>query len=226
MMVFAIRSPDFFLSERQYDLNNLESHCFTKKDKTMFLYNVICNMVLPFLLNFIPAVVILILNLTLWFYIVNYTKTSDQLSISTNRRRISNSQKSHYMTIIIIGIWLLLTTIPYYLFCTYYWFMNLQKNFQGTSFILIMQGITSAFFNMNHCLNFVIYLLFHQDFREGFFGYLIKLFNLVLCLNLNVNMCTVQTPDRRNNQTKISKKTKKQYFKAAQEISNMSLSEL
>ncbi len=230
-MVFAIRSPDVFLSQRQYldDVTSLdEDYCTTIEDNThsLFYFNAICNMTLPFLLNFIPAVVILVLNLTLWFYILNYTKTSDHLSVSgTSRRRISNSQKSHYMTIIIIGIWLLLTTVPYYLFCTYYWFMNLQSNFQGTSFILTIQGITSAFFNLNHCLNFIIYILFHQDFREEFFAYLVRLFNFVLCLRLDVNMCRDKST-RRSNGPKLSNRSKKMFFKAAREISNLSVSDL
>jgi len=70
-VVFAIRSPDVFLSQRQYldDVTSLdEDYCTTIEDNThsLFYFNAICNMTLPFLLNFIPAVVILVLNLTLW----------------------------------------------------------------------------------------------------------------------------------------------------------------
>lgn len=83
-------------------------------DQILHVYIIYCNIFIPLVLNIIPAIVILILNLTLWFFMKNYTKTistkqfineTANMSLTMNvRRNITKSQKSHYFTIIILGI--------------------------------------------------------------------------------------------------------------------------
>lgn len=161
-------------------------------------------------MSIIPAIVILILNLTLWFFIKNYTKTISTkqflsepvlTNASSNlnvRRNITKSQKSHYFTIIMLGIWLLFTTIPYNTLTTYYWISELRLINAKTRLSLTIQGVSSAFFNLNHCFNIIIYTIFHKDFRLCFRNLLIKVFNLnPVCL---VNMSYFKSKRARNAQ--------------------------
>jgi hypothetical protein len=156
----------------------------TIHEKIMHVYIIYCNIIMPLFLSIIPAIVILILNLTLWFFMKNYTKTISSKPIETNartnksfqiKRQITKSQKSHYFTIIIMGIWLLFTQIPYNVLTTHYWISELRLMNIKTRLSLTIQGISSAFFNLNHCLNIIIYILFHKDFRLCLKNLLIKL---------------------------------------------------
>ena len=164
------------------------------------------------IVNIIPAIVILILNLTLWFFMKNYTKTisakqflSEPVNTSVNvRRNITKSQKSHYFTIIILGIWLLFTTIPYNILTTYYWISELRLINIKTRLSLTIQGVSSAFFNLNHCFNIIIYTTFHKDFRLSFKNLLIKLFNLNPMCQLNMNyLKSKQTKKEINQNNKL-----------------------
>lgn len=150
-----------------------------------FVYIYICNIIIPVLLNLIPAVLILVLNLILWFFIRNYTMKSKKGNKNkprgTGSSNLSSTQKSHYFTIIILGIWLLVTTVPYYLFNLDYWFLVIsdrESSILTTLKFLIRQGISSVFFNFNHCLNIIIYIIFHRDFQRKVLSNLIKVFNL------------------------------------------------
>lgn len=151
-------------------------------------------------MSILPAIIILILNLTLWFFMKNYTKTistkqilsesvkNTNLNVNT-RRNITKSQKSHYFTIIILGIWLLFTTIPYNTLTTYYWISHTELRLINakTRLSLTIQGISSAFFNLNHCFNIIIYTIFHKDFRLSFRNLLIKFFNLNPMCQINLS---------------------------------------
>ena len=161
----------------------------TIHDQILHVYIIYCNIFIPLIVSILPAIIILILNLTLWFFMKNYTKTistkqilsesvkNTNLNVNT-RRNITKSQKSHYFTIIILGIWLLFTTIPYNTLTTHYWISELRLINAKTRLSLTIQGISSAFFNLNHCFNIIIYAIFHKDFRLSFRNLLIKLFNL------------------------------------------------
>ena len=139
------------------------------------------------MLHIIPTVAIVLLNMVLWFYIRNYTKTSKNLTQGeVKRREISSAQKSHYFTIIILGLWLLVTIIPYFMFNTIYWYMILrQMNVERSWQFLMLQGVSSVFFNLNHCVNILIYLIFHKDFKIEFLAILVRLFNLNPVVKIN-----------------------------------------
>ena len=164
----------------------------SSESKIRFIYVVYCNMIVPLLLNIIPALIILILNLFLWFFIRRYTShivsvnkgiLGNRLSVVTNlqSRTMTKTQKSHYLTIIIMGIWLLITSIPYYSLCTYHWATSLRvliQNDDRERIQMTIQAVSSAFFNSNHCINIIIYILFHKDFRYNTIKLFINLFNL------------------------------------------------
>lgn len=136
-----------------------------------YIIHIICDIILTLVLNFVPALIIMLLNFYLWHFIVKYKKTaSAELGASSHgqQRRMSKSQKSHYITIIMIGIWLLLTSIPYHLFCFYYKIYGYQNSY----LFMAVQGVTSAFFNLNRCLNIFIYTCFHSDFQKVALKYL------------------------------------------------------
>lgn len=84
-----------------------------------------------------------------------------------SKSRVTKAQKSYYFTIIMLGIWLLLTTIPYYSTYLYYWATSLRFINDRTRFHMSVQAVSSAFFNSNHCINIIIYLMFHKDFRSN-----------------------------------------------------------
>jgi hypothetical protein len=104
----------------------------------------------------------------------------------SNKRTMTNAQKSHYIAIIILGIWLLLTATPHYTLYLYYWATKLEFIADHSRLHFTIQAIFSAFFNSNHCINIVIYLIFHKDFRTTFFRALCDLFNLNPFVRINV----------------------------------------
>lgn len=170
------------------------------------------SILLPIILNIIPANLIILLNTILIIKIINYDRSQgtgsfacysemknnplivannesiDGNSINykkdkyitrkssipqiNNYRRMSGSQMSHFIVIIVIAGWLLFTTAPYYvmLYMTY---------FDGykTDIFLKIQFITSVLFNSNHCLNIIIYVCFHNNFRDHLFTFIGNLSN-------------------------------------------------
>lgn len=145
------------------------------------LYIIICDIIIPLVFNIIPSIFVLILNGFLFFYMRNYTKVKksdpSQLTSGTSLRRIQKTttkqltvtQKSHFLTIIILGIWLLITSVPYYSLQTLYWIFRLIfiEDSMPNLFDYRVQAISSVFFNSNHCINILIYLLFHKSFRSS-----------------------------------------------------------
>ncbi|RNA11445.1 hypothetical protein BpHYR1_009889, partial [Brachionus plicatilis] len=179
----------------------------TDSPTSHLVYIIYCNIIIPLVFNIMPALVILILNLTLWFFMRQYTKiiTRGPSEISkgfltnyhisrSSRRAITTTQKSHYFTIIILGFWLLLTNIPYYTFFTYYWAHNLRLIQDTTRVHLTIQAISSAFFNSNHCINIIIYMVFNRDFRLSAIKILFNIFNLNPIIKLNPMYFKVSTP--------------------------------
>jgi hypothetical protein len=85
-----------------------------------------------------------------------------------------------------LGVWLLLTSIPYYTLCTYNWAIGLglisdKARFTNTS----IQPLSSAFFNSNHCTNILIYIMFHRGFRAQLFEFIAAFFNLNPLVKMN-----------------------------------------
>jgi hypothetical protein len=179
--------------------HHFHNHKITRQGFAFVIYS---NLIIPILFNILPAIVILILNTILWLFMKRYTSQTNRLmtgsrriinsqlssrvnqtvkTTTTNRSRrpLNKMQKSYYFTIIVLGIWLLLTTIPYHLLFTYRWantlhiirFENLDSIFNN------LQIISTVFYNSNHYINILIYLVFHRDFRLKFFAMLVNLFN-------------------------------------------------
>ena len=91
---------------------------------------------------------------------------------STNQRpaKISQTQKSHYFVILVVAIWTVLTTMPYYSLNTYLLLFRLEifeNQSSDTKVIRIAQIISSIFFNSNHCINFFIYFRFYNEFKHS-----------------------------------------------------------
>ena len=79
-----------------------------------------------------------------------------------NVRKPVSIKKSYCIFIIISASWAILTSIPYYCLNTYLLTFQLNfflKNFNLKS-ALSVQIISSAFFNLNHCVNFLLYFTF------------------------------------------------------------------
>jgi hypothetical protein len=221
-----IKLPELFLSQREFRTNTLNntnssvslsdtkllSSCesltlanrfvSTKKVKQQ-LYVIYCNIVLPILLNLIPALVIIILNSILWLSVHRYTNQI-KLSITTKKRETSlgaivdnnddslvikkkamtTVQKSHYFTILCIGLWLLFTSVPYYSLNTYYWVTTLSLIEDHSEWPMTIQAISSAFFNLNHCFNILIYLTFHRDYRNNSIILILNVLNNIPYVNI------------------------------------------
>jgi hypothetical protein len=98
-------------------------------------------------------------------------KTSMKTFISNANQRpvkISQTQKSHYFVILVVAIWTVLTTMPYYSLNTYLLLFRLElfnNQSSDTKVIRIAQIISSIFFNSNHCINFFIYFRFYNEFK-------------------------------------------------------------
>jgi hypothetical protein len=85
-----------------------------------------------------------------------------------------------------LGVWLLLTTIPYYTLSTYNWAIGLGLISDKARITNMgIQAISSAFFNSNHCINILIYVFFHGIFRAKFFELLAACFNLNPFVKMN-----------------------------------------
>jgi hypothetical protein len=200
ILILAIKSPQIILAQRTF-LNDpiqlLENNsiscnfsdltqdmlpiCHECDNENKKLYIIICGIILPILLNIIPTILILILNITLLVNLKNYKNRTLNL-ISKQRNKTvkqlkATRQKSHHFTIIIIGIWLLLTSSPYYTINTIIRLSNLNiSNFVISENFYLYQAIFSVFFNSNHCINIIIYFIFHKTFRFKSMKILFKLF--------------------------------------------------
>ena len=172
-------------------------------NKALIFY---CSIVSPLLFHLLPSLIILILNgmLEKEMYYANrqtYSETEiDLLNVRTlstdfsgksakkaplvtmrrfNSKESSKFQKSHYVVIFVLSIWTTLTTIPYYLFNSYFSLFQLNFIFikLNKQTITTIQIISSVFFNSNHCINFFIYLSFYTEFRNILKSAFLKLFS-------------------------------------------------
>ena len=128
---------------------------------------------MPMIFNLLPAMLILATNVTLCLMMrKNKNKKNEILqktSINSlncvnklnNFHKMSKSQKSHFFTIISLGIWQVFTNIHYYVLITFDHARLLRiTNLKHTR----LQAVSSIFFNSNHCVNILIYLIFYKDF--------------------------------------------------------------
>ena len=98
---------------------------------------------------------------------------SSQFSVH-QKKRLSTFQKSHYSVILVSAFWTILTSIPYYTFKSYF-LLNELDIFKDTLYphtVFKIQILSSIFFNLNHCINFFIYICFHDEFRASFLKFI------------------------------------------------------
>jgi len=105
-------------------------------------------------------------------------------SKNTQQKKLSVNQVSHYLTIIIVGFYFILSTIPYGIILTFQNSLTLNLNYflETKSDYLSNQlwvrfGIFREWviifrilFISNHCFNFFLYLLFNRLFRKTLFN--------------------------------------------------------
>lgn len=142
------------------------------------------------ILVILPATIILVLNTILFIKIINHDKLKQNIrlrfTLSKEKRkrikdkekaeeekklrlpsaRINNyhplnrAQKSHFVVIIMIGLWLLLTEVPFNLLILIIKFGGKYEKFY------LMQFASSIFLNSNHCINIFIHIFFHDMFYK------------------------------------------------------------
>ncbi len=99
---------------------------------------------------------------------------------------MNKNQKSYFLTIIMLSVWLLLTSIPYYALSTYDWAIALGLiSDRARIKDMSVQRISSAFFNSNHCINILIYIFFHRSFRAKLLEFAAACFNLNPIIKMN-----------------------------------------
>jgi hypothetical protein len=109
----------------------------------------------------------------------NKTNVHSLESIGTfNRKRICQTQKSHYIIILTTSMWSMLTSLFYYTNTTFYLILQVKfnKNFEILKKLTMIQLFSSVLFNSNHFINFFIYIIFYADFRAILKNYLLKVF--------------------------------------------------
>ena len=155
-----------------------------------------CSLVSPLIFNIVPWTFIFILNVLLAKEMCHHNGNSDpnanrstNVSYSTrntvicinrnqsvvtvtrsNNREQSTTQRSHYIVIFVSSLWSILTSIPYYCLNNYFYIfqLNFFSHYFEVKTIITSQAISSVFFNLNHCINFLIYLSFYSEFRKFF----------------------------------------------------------
>jgi len=173
---------------------------------------VYCSLVSPLIFHLIPLITILVLNSWLVKEIICYYTRQKRHSINnlarksitamfsfsenqkirsnslaaymrcTRSKKINNTQKSHYIVILISSLWSILTSIPYFTFNPY--FSLYQADFFkidddiSLEKLMMTQMISSILFNSNHFIIFFIYLSFYDEFRNCLiFGFFFKICN-------------------------------------------------
>ena len=97
------------------------------------------------------------------------SSATSQLNQSfNNKKKLTKSEKSHYFVILVSGMWIILTSIVYYTFNSYFSFIDLGmfSNLFNLKTAMIIQTISSVVFNFNHSINFFIYYCFHEEFKN------------------------------------------------------------
>ena len=113
-------------------------------------------------------------------------------------RKISVNRISHYISIIVLGFYFILSTIPYGVMLSLQNNSTLKLNYflepneiykdkQWVRFGLYRQLVacTKLFFISNHCLNFFVYILFNHMFRHVFKNSIISVFSFCKLLFSN-----------------------------------------
>lgn len=128
-------------------------------------------------------------------------KSKSLLSININREKVNNmlskislNQLSHYITIIALGFYFIITTIPFSIMLALMNKLTLKLNYHlpdQESYLndetWIKYGhyrdyvmLFKLFFISNHCLNFFFYLLFNRQFSSTLIGLLVNCKNRIV----------------------------------------------
>ena len=155
--------------------------------------NSYCSIVSPTILNSLPLLAILVLNILLIIEKVKkyfHHKTSLRYSLKSlielqNFKEENSSvrlyshffietkqenykiDKSHYF-VIIVNIWSFITSTPYYILNSYHSLYHL--NLFSIETLVKIQIISSLLFNSNYCIHFFLYFSFYVEFREFLIG--------------------------------------------------------
>ena len=161
--------------------------CLFLEEKIFYI--TYCGLISPIIFRFTPTFMVLIVNSLLLKELFGYYKYSDFaskinyycikrnnvsnkveiviLESRNNLKPLKNNQKSHFILIISLALWAVLTTIPYYALIS---FTSINSENQV---LFKIQNIISVLFNSNHVVNFFIYCTFHSNFRSCLY----KIFN-------------------------------------------------
>lgn len=149
--------------------------CHNESNTICMIY---CSFLLPALVNILPALLILIINIILVCKLLNYNmqrlsirNTRDGKTYLITSTRNKKIRKSRYFIILTMGLWLLMTNAPYYAIFIYQ-FGLLDAHLKNEHYFrhtFNIQHVISVLFNMNHCINFFIYMCYHEVFRTAFF---------------------------------------------------------
>jgi hypothetical protein len=173
------------------------SHVFCSLKIGGHLYVIYCSIGSPLVFNLIPLFIILVLNIWLVENIICYIRKNKRQSIISTQiarksfteiltedgrrrgrvsiiihlqsfRKISKTQKSHYVLILVHSIYSIIAATPYYSLNPYislHEFNFLSKINFNIKNVIQAQIVASILFNSNHCFNFFIYFCFYSDFR-------------------------------------------------------------
>jgi hypothetical protein len=128
-----------------------------------------------------------------------FSTTKALLENEKKIHRISVNRISHYITIIVLGFYFILSTIPYGVMLSLQNNSTLKLNYYlepceiYTDKLWLRYGLyrqlvafTKLFFISNHCLNFFVYLLFNRMFRHVFKNSIFSIFSFFKFINVNI----------------------------------------
>ena len=100
-------------------------------------------------------------------------RNGSELSIESYQFSCSSLHVKNACAIISIAIWAVLATIPYYTSHSLSILNDhdILKNSFNTNIIVKILAVSAVFFNLNHCINFFVYLSTSKEFKS-FFNFL------------------------------------------------------
>jgi hypothetical protein len=162
--------------------------------ETELVYITYYSMISPFIFNILPTISVLTINLILIKALIKNFKKDSKENINENKKSeihvtlknsISirkfckpqkSSNKTHYISIIILSLWQVLSTVPYYTFNSYN-FIVLSNLFEVEREVTLnrigkletIQAFLAFFFNISQCFNIFVYISFNKSFRNCFY---------------------------------------------------------
>ncbi len=172
-----------------------------------------CSFGSPIIFNLIPLFIVLVLNIWLVEEMISYVRKQKQPDISKivrfsitavlnseehkrghinskislrhfGKKKISKTQKSHYVVILVHSVWSILAATPYYTLNPYFSSFKLNVLSDVSKKIILSQIVASILFNSNHCFNFFIYFSFYSEFRAVVINFFLQIFALKKCVIL------------------------------------------